>query len=712
MKICALTKSRITDYVTGTLTKGELREIESHLATCDDCRSLFSEITNVVDQIERGGNKRQRPPTRRDQTHNSRMHPVLMLNSTRQLVLILFTVFVLGSIILFIVPWDDIVVPGEIKSYDELQKPGSVPVPVRPGPSPLPGVAVNAPLVEAEQPTPASAVVNANPVRQDLVSDRPDNTEAGMSVPPRQDYTNQSYAPSTTVVAAMPFAPGPYQLQGATSTVPTAIPSPAGSSFLTPIPPPVPTPTPPRVQPPTPPDPALPLRIPQPALSLQPQNDIPAIGPSRAVPAPYAVPIAAPAIKTVATPPPQPPPIAPSPVRAETSKSSIMKVDAHTLVNAYDFDYKSPITGVFSLFHEFAPSPFKPGKVLMRVGLQSGRATGAARSRNRDLTLVLPPASDVPGTARMQLVLPLLLDSLGQDDSVSVMQCGHRAYTALSRVKATQKARIMAALEAESATSADWAGTLGEAMRLAEPRRGERIVVVVVNSDALDTPSGPNTWPEPIEGISVHVICVGRNPDRDVLATRIMRLYGGRRVNLATSSINWVGAFSTLLESASPAIARNVVIQNDFNRNIVTDIRPFRNASQVIANTDILPQLNSIHNGESVTMVYELTFARQPVAGERVGELTVLYEDPTTGAPRTAKRTCNGLDGKPAFHEGSRSFQLAGLFAHSARLMPPESTLNEADVSAVFRKLKALPRGAKLSDFVEAMELLNKRSNR
>jgi hypothetical protein len=706
MKICALTKSRITDYATGALTKGELREIEGHLASCEDCRSLFTEITNVVDQIERRGSKRQRPPTRRDQTHNTRMHPVLVLNSTRQLVLILFTVFVLGAVILFIVPWDDLIVPGDIKSYEELQKPGTV-KPATPPVKPSPGVAVSAPLVGSERPSPTAAVVNVSPPAPEPIAEV-QTPSPPMSTSPPPSFGSQSYTSSTTTMAAMPFAPGPYQLPGSVAAAP---PAPA-TSFLTPThaEPPVPAPV-PVVRPPGLPTPNH-TSPPQAAPTLQPQDTL-AIEAPPSVPAPYAVPTAAPPVKAVSTPAPRLLPLAtPPPSTMERTDGGKMKVDAHSLVNAYDYDYKSPETGAFRLFHDFAPSPFKPGKVLMRVGLQAAHAPGAARSRNRDLTVILPPASDTPGTARMQLVLPLLLDSLGPDDSVSVLQCGNRAYTAVSRVKATQKARIMSALQSSDSTPADWAGTLSEAMRLAEPRRGERIVVMIVNSDALDTPSGPNTWPVPIDGVAVHVVCVGRNPGRDVLATRVTRLYGGRRVDLATSSINWSGAFASLLEAASPAVARNVVIQNDFDRNIVSDVRPFRNASQVIANTDILPLFSSIHNGESVTMVYELTCSRMPVAGERVAELSVQYEDPTTGAPRTAKRTCTGLDGSATLNEADRSFQLAGLLAHSARLMPPESTLNEADVSTVFRKLKALPRSATLRDFVEAMELLNNRSNR
>jgi hypothetical protein len=693
MKICALTKSRITDYVTGTLTKGELREIEAHLATCDDCRGLFNEITTVVDQIERHGSKHPRPITRRDQPHNARMHPVLVLNSTRQLVMILFTLFVLGSIMLLIVPWGDLVVKGDIKSYDDLQRPGRY-EPKAPEPtSPKPGVAVSAPLVQVEQPLPPAPT--ALPV-----STPAEASTFSTPVPP--EYSPHSYSTAgSTVAAAMPFAPGPYQLQPSTS-------SGTNPSFLTPVP----------AVDPSPPSPAPPVLSPPPPQPLQPAPPLPTSN-TPPVPAPYAVPTTTLAFQPIAA--------VPAPVEAASINTSIpvppasadtgsgeinSDAHAHALVNAYDYDYESPTTGTFSLFHEFAPSPFKPSQVLMRVGLQAARAAGAARSRNRDITLVLPPASDTPGTARMQLVLPLLIDSLGPDDSVSVMQCGHRAQTAVSRVKATQKSRIMNALQESEASAADWAGTLSEAMRLAEPRRGERIIVVIVNSDALDTPSGPSAWPESIDGIAVHVVAVGRNPNKDVLATRIMRLYGGRRVDLSTSNINWGGAFGSLLEAASPAVARNVVIQNDFNRQIVSEVRPLRKASQVIANTDILPLFPSIHNGESVTMVYELTFSRQPAAGERVAEMSVQYEDPRTGAPRTAKRTCTELDGRASFSDGQRSFQLAGLLAHSARLMPPGSTLNEADVSAVFRKLKALPRSAEISDFVEAMELLNTRSKR
>ena len=703
MKICALTKSRITDYATGNLTKGELREIEAHLSTCDDCRSLFNEITNVVDQIERrGGSKGRIPNTRRDQLQDARMHPVLVLNSTRQLVLILFTVFVLGSIILLIVPWTDLVVQGDIKSYEELQQTGKY-KPDEPAPVvPKPGVAVAAPLVGVEQtPVPSpSDVTSASPTAA-----VPPPT---MSTPLPPEYSPHAFGSSNAAVAAMPFAPGPYQLE--------AGPSAPAPTFLTPIPEPAapaPSPAPAPIPPPVAPE-VEPVQTPQPAPSLTGTEPPP-------LPAPYAVPTAAPPFQEAeVNPAPVLPPVAtpntvvePPPVAASRDEDkSRMKADAHALVNAYDFDYKGPQTGVFALDHDFAPSPFKPGKMLMRVSMQAARAQGTARSRERDITLVLPPASDTPGTARMQLVLPLLLDSLGPDDSVSMLQCGHRPHTAVSRVKATQKARMMKAIQASESTPADWAGTVSEAMRLAEPRRGERIIVVIVNSDALDTPSNPNAWPEPVEGVSVHVISVGRNPQRDVLATRIMRLYNGRRVNLATSSINWTGAFAGLLESASPAVARNVAIQNDFNRDIVSDVRPFRNAAQIIANTDILPLFPSLHNGESVTMVYELTFSRQPGPGERVAELSVQYEDPTTGAARTAKRTCNGIDGKTTFSDGDRSFQLAGLLAHSARLMPPGTELNEVDVSAVFRKLKALPRTAKLSDFVEAMELLNTRSNR
>ncbi|MFT5130706.1 MAG: hypothetical protein ACI8W8_004337, partial [Rhodothermales bacterium] len=197
MKICALTKYRITDYATGTLTKGELREIESHLSTCDDCRSLFSEITNVVDQIERHGNNRKRPPARRDKAHSSRMHPVLMINSTRQLVLILFTLVVLGSIILFIVPWDELVAPGDTKSYDDLQKPGMVPAATSPV-SPSIGVEVNAPLIETQQPTPTSAVVNATPMRAVPSPTLPPAASPSMSAPPRHDYATQSYTPNNT----------------------------------------------------------------------------------------------------------------------------------------------------------------------------------------------------------------------------------------------------------------------------------------------------------------------------------------------------------------------------------------------------------------------------------------------------------------------------------------------------------------------------------
>ena len=297
-------------------------------------------------------------------------------------------------------------------------------------------------------------------------------------------------------------------------------------------------------------------------------------------------------------------------------------VRVEEMINYFPYDWKGPDSAAvpFNAQVSVMPTPWNAGTKLMHVAIQGYDVVPTEKPKSNLVFLV-----DTSGSMNQPDKLPLLktsfrmlLDTLGADDTVSIVAYAGESGTALEPTKASDKAKILDALDKLGAGgSTAGASGIEQAYKLAEQnfvKDGVNRVLLATDGDFNVGPSDDESLKRLIEkkrqsGVFLSVFGFGQGNYNDQLMQTLAQNGNGVAAYIDTVS----EARKAFVEEASStlfAIAKDVKIQVEFNPERVAEYRLIGYETRALNREDFnndRVDAGDIGSGHSVTAIYEIT---------------------------------------------------------------------------------------------------------
>ncbi len=312
-------------------------------------------------------------------------------------------------------------------------------------------------------------------------------------------------------------------------------------------------------------------------------------------------------------------------VRQALERGVLPPMDAvrvEELINYFAYDYPVPETAETPFRADLAilPTPWNPGTKLLRIGLRGYEIAPAERPR-ANLVFLIDTSGSMQSEDKLPLLVAsfrLLLERLGAEDRVAIVAYAGSAGTVLEPTPASERGRILAALERLRAGGSTAGGEgIRQAYALAEANRIEG----GVNRVILATDGDFNVGIQQIDelegfvarkretGVLLSVFGFGRGNYNDAMMQALAQSGNGQAAYIDTLS----EARKVLVDEATSTlfpIARDVKIQVEFNPATVAEYRLIGYETRALRREDFrndAVDAGEIGSGHRVTALYEIT---------------------------------------------------------------------------------------------------------
>ena len=393
-------------------------------------------------------------------------------------------------------------------------------------------------------------------------------------------------------------------------------------------------------------------------------------------------------------------------------------VRTEEFINSFDYDYRPPAgKQTFAVHSEMAPSPFRTGMDLLKVGIK-GYRIGRDDHRGAVLTLVIDTSGSMSTPERIGLVkksLALLLDGLGPEDEVALVQFGGEARLVLEHTPLVQKAELLKAiakLQPGGPTQFDAGLELGYAMATAGFKAGasNRIIIMsdgVANVGELD----PEAMLQKVgehrrKGIYLSVLGFGAGTYDDDLMERLANRGDGMYAYIDT-----LGEARRLLVDRLAAtlhvIASDVKIQIEFNPDRVLRYRQLGYENRQLTKEqfrDDTVDAGEVGSGQAVTALYDLELDPNSESRDPIATVYVRYRRADTGAIEEISSRVTDSVRRKRFADADARFQLAACTAEFAERLRRSPYADGTEMADILGKLQ--PVAAELDLDAQVQELL------
>lgn len=397
------------------------------------------------------------------------------------------------------------------------------------------------------------------------------------------------------------------------------------------------------------------------------------------------------------------------------------------LVNYFDYDYALPKSREtpFTASAEIVPSPWGPGRELLRIGIQ-GYDIPKTERPPLNLTLLVDVSGSMNDANKLPLAvkaLRLLVEEMNETDRIAIVVYAGAAGAVLEPTSGAEKGRILAALESLRAGGST-AG--GEGLRLAYSLARQSFRKDGVNRVMLMTDGDFNVGlsnPERLEdfvsreresGVYLSVIGFGEGNYNDALMQTLAQ--SGNGVAAYIDTLNEARkVFSDDLSGSMFPIAEDLKIQVDFNPAAVSEYRLIGYETRMLNREDFnndRVDAGDIGAGHSVTAIYELTptgskarlidpsrYASPPKpTGPRASEVAYIklrYKPPGSDTSQLIERPVTLSDAVPDLAQASESTRFAVAVAGYGGLLKGDPYI---DPSFDWEDVVAIASGAKGED--------------
>ena len=292
------------------------------------------------------------------------------------------------------------------------------------------------------------------------------------------------------------------------------------------------------------------------------------------------------------------------------------------IINYFPYDYAAPTSKSepFKANVTVTPSPWNSDNKLMHIGIK-GYVPPVSETPSSNIVFLI----DTSGSMRSAKKLPLLIESfkvlletLDEDDTVSIVTYAGSAGTVLEPTPASETGTIKRALNRLQAGGST-AGAAGLALAYEKAQEsfmeeGVNRVILATDGDFNVGFSSPDEMKRFIEakrksGIFLSVLGFGRGNYNDALMQSLAQ--NGNGVAAYIDSLS--EAKKVLADEAGSAlipIAKDVKIQVEFNPATIAEYRLIGYETRALKREDFnndKVDAGDINSGHSVTAIYELT---------------------------------------------------------------------------------------------------------
>jgi len=289
-------------------------------------------------------------------------------------------------------------------------------------------------------------------------------------------------------------------------------------------------------------------------------------------------------------------------------------------LNYFRVHYPQPAPGApLAVFMDAAPSPFSPGKHLLRVGVQ-GRTLDVAERKPAHLTFLVDVSGSMGGADRLPLAkraLRMLVDTLREEDTVAMVTYAGNTRLALPPTHMSEKAKIHQAIEALNAggSTAMASGlelAYQQAMKTLDGKSTSR-VIILSDGDANVGPTSQQALLGLIagkvkEGITVTTVGFGMGNYKSALMEQLADKGNGNHYYV-DSLMQARRVFVEQSGGTLEVIAQDVKLQVAFDPKQVNAYRLVGYENRDIADQDFRNDkvdAGEIGSGHTVTALYEL----------------------------------------------------------------------------------------------------------
>jgi len=292
------------------------------------------------------------------------------------------------------------------------------------------------------------------------------------------------------------------------------------------------------------------------------------------------------------------------------------------MINYFNYDYPAPDSAdtPFRATMQIYPTPWNPRTQLLQIGIK-GYVPPVTEDKASNLVFLLDTSGSMDDADKLPLLkraFGLLVDQLGANDTVSIVAYAGSAGVVLEPTRATDKARIMTALENLSAGGST-AGA--EGIELAYRLAGQNKVDGGINRVILATDGDFNVGiddPEDLkafikakrdEGVFLSVLGFGQGNYGDDTMQALAQNGNGN----ASYIDSFKEAQKVLVQEMGgtlETIARDVKIQVEFNPAAVAEYRLIGYETRALNREDFnndKVDAGDIGAGHTVTAIYEIT---------------------------------------------------------------------------------------------------------
>ncbi len=335
-------------------------------------------------------------------------------------------------------------------------------------------------------------------------------------------------------------------------------------------------------------------------------------------------------------------------VRRSLTEGWVPEPDAvrlEELINYFNYNYPAPTDAStpFKPTLSIYPTPWNPKTQIVQIGIK-GYVPPATEDKASNLVFLIDTSGSMDEPDKLPLLkraFALLVHQLGANDTISIVTYAGSAGVVLEPTKATEKAKILGALE-NLAAGGSTAGAAGIelAYRLAEQSKvtnGINRVILATDGDfnvGIDDPEDLKTYIKSKRdgGVFLSVLGFGQGNLGDDTMQALAQNGNGN----ASYIDSFKEAQKVLVEDAGgtlETIAKDVKIQVEFNPAVVSEYRLIGYETRALNREDFnndKVDAGEIGAGTTVTALYEIT----PVgSGAELSDPLRYESGGTAGAP-------------------------------------------------------------------------------
>ena len=369
-------------------------------------------------------------------------------------------------------------------------------------------------------------------------------------------------------------------------------------------------------------------------------------------------------------------------------------------INYFDYHYRSPEKGMFSVYLDAAPSAFRPQDYVLRVGVQ-GKELGPDENRPSAFTVLIDTSGSMSKKERLDLAIAsirMLASKMKPSDKISLLSCGAEPKTLLNGIPAGRKSLLENALDQlRAAGPTDLEKGMIAAYSLASRNYiaggYNRVIIFSDGIVGLGSTSAEHILAE-VEaargrGITNTIIGLGGDGDESLME-KLADKGDGSYVFL-DSFEEAAQLFEKQFAARFREIARDVKIQVEFNPSAVSSYRQIGYQNRQLSRADFRDDkvdAGEVGAGQSVTALYELRPGDLRGKDTNIATVRIRYKHAATLEVEEKEFSITSGDIKKSHEESGPAFVLAMVSGEFAEYLQYPGVPGLASPGAIANTLR------------------------